>query len=163
MEKIILIIHITFLLLLFYSGNNDLKGYDLSGEDDDGIVQRFKNLDITSIVSPVNAFKLKDLLLRSKYDPEEIDFLISGFTQGFDIGYQGPTDRQDRSKNLPFRIGNERILWNKLMKEVKAKRVAGPFSESDIPFTNYVQLPLGLVPKQGNKARMIFHLSYDFH
>ena len=37
---------------------------------------------------------------------------------------------------------------------------AGPFN--DIPFDNYVQSPIGLVPKAGGKTRLIFHLSYDF-
>ena len=46
------------------------------------------------------------------------------------------------------------------MKEVDAKRVAGPFN--DIPFNNFIQSLVGLVPKAGNKTRMIFHLSYDF-
>ena len=46
------------------------------------------------------------------------------------------------------------------MKEVKEKCVAGPFEE--IPFKNYIQSPMGLVPKAGNKTRLIFHLSYNF-
>ena len=47
------------------------------------------------------------------------------------------------------------------MKEVKLKRVAGPFDE--IPFQNYMQSPIGLVPKAGgDQTRLIFHLSYDF-
>ena len=32
------------------------------------------------------------------------------------------------------------------MKEVELKRVAGPFT--DIPFDNFIQSPIGLVPKQ---------------
>ena len=46
------------------------------------------------------------------------------------------------------------------MKEVKEKRYAGPFKKP--PFQNYVQSPIGLVPKADNKTRLIFHLSYDF-
>ena len=57
-------------------------------------------------------------------------------------------------------VGDKVDLWNKIMKEVEAKRVAGPFDE--IPFENYIQSPVGLVPKAGNKTRMIFHLSYIF-
>ena len=45
------------------------------------------------------------------------------------------------------------------MKEVQAKRYAGPYEQ--IPFDNYIQSPIGLVPKdQGRKTRLIFHLSY---
>ena len=46
------------------------------------------------------------------------------------------------------------------MKEVEAKRVAGLYDK--IPFENYIQSPVGLVPKAGGKTRMIFHLSYNF-
>ena len=46
------------------------------------------------------------------------------------------------------------------MKEVKAGCFAGPFDE--IPFDEYIQSPIGLVPKAGNKTHLIFHLSYDF-
>ena len=41
--------------------------------------------------------------------------------------------------------------------EVKVGRVAGPFAE--IPFENYIQSPIGLVPKSGgDQTRLIFHL-----
>ena len=46
------------------------------------------------------------------------------------------------------------------MKEVALKRFAGPYEE--IPFDQYIQSPVGLVPKAGNKTRLIFHLLYDF-
>ena len=45
------------------------------------------------------------------------------------------------------------------MKEVKLKRVAGPFN--NIPFESYIQSPIGLVPKAKDQTRLIFHLSYD--
>ena len=45
------------------------------------------------------------------------------------------------------------------MKEVKENRYAGPFEK--LPFDNYIQSPIGLVPKDGGqKTRLIFHLSY---
>ena len=44
-------------------------------------------------------------------------------------------------------------------KEVKLGRYAGPYNS--IPFDNYIQLPIGLVPKdRGASTRLIFHLSY---
>ena len=47
------------------------------------------------------------------------------------------------------------------MEEVQVGRVAGPFKH--IPFKEtFIQSPIGLVPKAGNKTRLIFHLSYDF-
>ena len=46
------------------------------------------------------------------------------------------------------------------MKEVSLGRYAGPYTEP--PFKNYIQSPIGLVPKSNNKTRLIFHLSYSF-
>ena len=83
--------------------------------------------------------------------------MLDGFTNGFDIGYRGPLIRQSKSQNIPFTVGNKVILWNKIMKEVKAGGYAGPFEE--IPFENFIQSPVGLVPKKGDKTRLIFHLS----
>ena len=47
------------------------------------------------------------------------------------------------------------------MKEVSLGQVAGPFDS--IPFNNFIQSPIGLVPNSGSdQTRLIFHLSYDF-
>ena len=93
------------------------------------------------------------------YDSVKTEFLIKGFTQGFDLGYRGPEKVKQNSPNLKFTIGNETELWNKVMKEVKELRYAGPFQEP--PFEFYIQSPIGLVPKdKGKKTRLIFHLSY---
>ena len=68
--------------------------------------------------------------------------------------------RRSRSCNIPFSVGNKQELWAKVMSEVEAKKYAGPFEE--IPLENFIQSPISLVPKEGNKTRLIFHLSYDF-
>ena len=119
-------------------------------------------MDLTNTVTPVNVRKLKQLLDEADYDKHEVEFLVDGFTNGFDIGYEGPLDRQDTAKNIPFRdgIGDKFELWEKITKEVKAKRYAGPFDK--VPFEYYLQSPIGLVPKAGSQTRQIFHLSYDF-
>ena len=106
---------------------------------------------------------LERLLKKSNYDVEETRFLLDGFTTGFDIEYQGPWKRQDYSRNIPFLdgVGDKYDLWSKIMKEVEVGRYAGPFLQ--VPFTYFVQSPIGLVPKAGvKKTRLIFHLSYDF-
>ena len=97
----------------------------------------------------------------SKFPREKTDVLVDGFTNGFDIGYRGPMNRQDSAQNIPLgKMGTNQDLWNKLMKEVNANRFAGPFEE--IPYHNFIQSPIGLVPKAGNQTRLIFHLSYNF-
>ena len=118
------------------------------------------NPNLTDIVTPLRVEVLQKLLKDSDYDPHETKFLVDGFTQGFDIGYRRPSERQSLSENIPLTVGTKEDLWGKIMKEIKAGRVAGPFD--DIPFKNFIQSPVGLVPKAGGKTRMIFHLSYEF-
>ena len=111
---------------------------------------QYENLDLESIKTPVNIPAFKKLLEDSKYDRKESEFLINGFTHGFEIGYEGAEEVKITSPNLKFRgIGDNITLWNKVMKEVKEDRYAGPFEK--IPFDNYIQSPIGLVPKDGGK------------
>ena len=119
----------------------------------------FENFDLTNVVSPVNAEALKSLLEESHYPCDKINKLYKGFKEGFNIGYKGDKNVQLESRNLILTIGTKTQLWNKVMKEVQAGRYAGPFKK--IPFKNYIQSPIGLVPKDnGASTRLIFHLSY---
>ena len=121
----------------------------------------YENYNLQDIITPIDCEALTQLLVESNYEKSEIQFLCDGFTNGFDIGYEGLKDHQSEANNLPFTIGNHIILWNKLMKEVKLNRVAGPFTS--VPFENYIQSLIGLVPKDGGQqTRLIFHLSYNF-
>lgn len=101
----------------------------------------FSNYDDNSIVTPVNVDNLKSLLIESKFDKKKTDILVDGFTHGFNIGYDGPKNRQTFSRNHKLRFGNELKLWNKVMKEVKEKRLVGLLKA--IKFDNFVQSPLG--------------------
>ena len=74
-----------------------------------------------TIVTPVNVKKLVDLLRDSSYNEEEIQFLEDGFTNAFDISYEGPEMQQSTSENIPLTVGSKVELWNKVMKEVKLK------------------------------------------
>ena len=124
----------------------------------------FENFNLTDIVTPIKIDRFEELMKASGYEESKIKFLIDGFKNGFDIGYEGPMNRRAVSKNIPIdpKLGGKVTLWNKIMKEVELKRFAGPFK--DIPFDHYMQSPVGLVPKAGtgNKSRLIFHLSYEF-
>ena len=119
----------------------------------------YENFNVTDLVTPVKVDVLETLLKQSNYDQTETEFLVSGFTEGFSLGYHGEPKVRITTPNLKFRIGSPTILWNKVMKEVKAGRYAGPFR--DIPFEHFIQSPIGLVPKDGGKeTRLIFHLFY---
>ena len=120
----------------------------------------YQNYDLENIVTPVKPDVLEQLLVETNYNKRETQFVIQGFREGFDLEYAGLRIRQSTSRNIPFTVGNKIVLWNKLMKEVKCHRVAGPFKR--VPFDNFIQSPIGLVPKAGDKTRLIFHLSYNF-
>ena len=85
---------------------------------------------------------------------------MNGFRHGFPLHYQGERALRRFAPNLKLECGTREDVWNKVMKEVKAKRFAGPFCEP--PFDNFIQSPIGLIPKSGNQGetRLIFHLSY---
>ena len=119
-----------------------------------------ENFDLTNIVTSVNIDVFEHLLREANYDESEVNFITDGFRHGFSLGYQGPMNIKVRAPNLKFQgAGDEVTLWNKVIKEIEAKRYAGPFEE--IPFEFFIQSPIRLVPKDGGKdTRLIFHLSY---
>ena len=114
------------------------------------------------IVTPINVKKLDELLLKSNYPVDRRQFIVQGFNQGFDISYSGSMDRVHESRNIPLKVGSPIEMWNKIMKEVVNRCFAGPYTQDKLPFNKYVQSQIGLVPKAGNKTRLIFHLSFDF-
>ena len=117
-----------------------------------------ENFDLTNIVTPVNIPAYTKLLKQSNFDQNKAVFLIKGFTEGFDLGYEGPYDVKKLSPNLKLTVGNETILWNKIMKEVRLKRFAGPFEDIPEQYRDcYIQSPIGLVPK-GQRVRYTTNL-----
>ena len=118
----------------------------------------FENFNLVDPITPVDVDTLERLLKDSYYSEAETSFLVNGFRYGFELGYTGPKMVKQSAHNLKIRVGNETILWNKVMKEVKLKRFAGPYNT--IPFEYYIQSPIGLVPKGEDDTRLIFHLSY---
>ena len=119
----------------------------------------YENYDLRTVVTPVNVNRLHQLLAESAYDQDEINFLVSGFKNSFDISYRGLIQGvQHLAPNLKITVGSYEILWNKGMKEVKLGHYAGPYKSP--PYKNFIQSPIGLVPKDGTDTRLIFHLSY---
>ena len=122
-------------------------------------VLMFENYDLDSVFTPVDYNELYNILTEVNYDRDKIDYLVTGFKEGFSLHYEGDEKVKIKSNNLRFNVGDEIELWNKVMKEVQSKRYAGPFKE--IPFEFYIQSPIGLVPKDNGQAtHLIFHLSH---
>lgn len=117
-----------------------------------------------TIVTPVIACNLEKLLRDTNYPEKETKFLVDGFTKGFSLGYEGPKVRRTYSKNHKLRAGTPLILWNKIMGEVKVKRMSGPHEQP--PYESFIQSPITLIPKKGSTSvdpiestRLIFDLS----
>ena len=123
-------------------------------------MQEGGNLNLTDITTPINVKALQTCLEESNYDEAKTQFLVDGFSHGFDFGYRRPSSRRDMVDNIPLKLGTKQDLWDKVMAEVKVGRYAGPFESP--PYDTFMQSPIGLVPKAGGKTRLIFHLSYDF-
>ena len=118
------------------------------------------NLDLKNLITPVKADVLEKLLKQSNCDLDKTNYLVDGFKEGFKLHLRGNLKECQRlAPNLKLRVGSKLELWNKVMAEVELGRFAGPFDKP--PFEFFVQLPIGLVPKdKGLKTRFIFHLSF---
>ena len=122
-------------------------------------MQEFSNYNLDDIITPIRVDVLEQLLTEANYDNNETKFIVDGFRNGFPIGYMGVKSRRTTAHNLKLRCGTKADLWNKVMKEVKLGRYAGPFET--IPYQNYIQSPIGLIPKhEPGETWLIFHLSH---
>ena len=110
---------------------------------------RFSNFNLSDIVTPIDADELEKILIQTKYNKEKTEYLVNGFHHGFDIGYSGLAEQCGTSENIPIKIGSKTEMWNKVMKEVKMNRYAGLFEQ--IPFSNFIQSLIGLIPKAGEQ------------
>ena len=69
-------------------------------------MQSCHNYDLENIVTLLNIDRFATLLKEMEYDAEESEFLIDGFTNGFDIGYQGPQEHKSQAENIPLTVGS---------------------------------------------------------
>ena len=105
---------------------------------------------------PVRLQPLIELL--SGYEPSIINTLISGFSFGFPLHYQGKI-KSIESKTLTSALQYPKIVDIKLDKELAANRLASPFSSP--PFNSFCVSPLGLVPKKTpSEFSLIHHSSF---
>jgi len=107
-------------------------------------------------VTPVKADWFENLL--AGYSPALKTLLVDGFRNGFRISYIGELSPFE-SPDLQSALQNPEIVSAKLMKEIEAGRVVGPFKAA--PFPNFRTSPIGILPKNAsNEFRLIHHLSY---
>jgi len=94
--------------------------------------------------TPINIPKLASYLHDLHLHQALIHYLLSGFSEGFKIGYTGPRVPQE-FPNLPFAKDNPSLIDRNMLKEVSLGHPAGPFLFS--PFANFQVYPIGAIPK----------------
>ena len=75
------------------------------------VVENFCCHNLNDIVTPINTKELQHLLQETNYNEDKTQLLIRGFTEGFDLGYQGPTRIRHLSDNIPLKIGTHFDVW----------------------------------------------------
>ena len=106
--------------------------------------------------TPINLNTLEKEL--KFYEPQKALTILNGFSFGFPLYYTGPRHPRD-AHNLKSVRDRPEVVRQKIMKEVEAGWVAGPFDTRPLPALRVS--PLGLVPKkEPGEYRLIHHLSY---
>ncbi len=107
--------------------------------------------------SPINVQALANKL-KLYPDRNAAKILLDGFTFGFRLAYKGERSQRDSDNLKSISNLHDRAL-EKLEKEIKLGRMAGPFGSR--PLSRLIVSPIGLVPKsQPGKYRLIQHLSF---
>ena len=110
---------------------------------------------IELVSSPVNVAHLARCLIAHP-DRSLVNFLLNGFSFGFDLGYRGPILPGTR-KNLLSARSHPAEVTKALMKEVSRGHTVGPFRVSPYPVLHVS--PLGAVAKKDGSFRIILDLS----
>ena len=109
----------------------------------------------TNIISPVNVDVLEQCLTNHP-DRNLVNFIIHGFTFGFDILYSGSLS-QTSPNNLLSARSHQNNVSAAIAKEVSRGHTSGPFLCQPFPVLHCS--PLGAVPKKDNTYRIILDLS----
>ena len=108
--------------------------------------------------TPIKISKLEFYL--DGYPPASKRYLLDGFLRVFSLDYVGYHETSF-CNNLLSAIQNPSAVNEKLSKELKLGRIAGPFSEK--PFSSLRLSPLGLIPKKApGEFHLIHHLSFPY-
>jgi len=101
-------------------------------------------------------------LLTEHPNQEEVQEVLNFIKEGARIHFEPSPDSQIPIYNSDINLTSARDdpeTINQFIKdELALNRIAGPFSSP--PFPQYQVSPLGVVPKEGGKSRVIFHLSF---
>ena len=94
--------------------------------------------------------------LASHPDRNLVDFVLQGFTFGFDIGFRG-LGVPSRPNNLRSARNNSQAVTDAICKEITRGHTAGPFQAA--PLDGLHCSPLGSAPKKDGSVRLVLDLS----
>lgn len=115
---------------------------------------------VANLPTPINVTRLKERLLG--YDTAKKDFLITGFSEGFKIMYNGPRNISRIETNHYSALCRPAEMDEIISEELQAGQIFGPFET--VPLDFFVSSPIALVPKQDGSWRFIHNLSFpDFN
>ena len=120
-------------------------------------------IEYLSKLSPTTPIDLSQLALYLHDHPDSasVDAVLTGLSQGFKIGFQGPRVSKEYP-NLISARQNPHIVSTNVLKELQLGHTAGPFVSP--PFPNFQVYLIGVVPKKhSTEWRTIFHLSFPKH
>ena len=107
--------------------------------------------------TPINISNMRQLL--ANYNDE--DYIISGFSNGFNLDFQGPESPLNSRNSISTAQFPEQVT-QKIADEKEMGRIAGPFEK--IPFHDFKASPLAIrQKKQTNKFRLLHNLSYPYN
>lgn len=113
---------------------------------------------IAAINTPLKAIAWERALL-SHPDAAFRDYVMSGITQGFRIGFNHRQPLRSSSNNMRSALDNPHVVQQYLEKECSLGHIVGPLPLHAIPSTHIS--PFGVIPKsnQPGKWRLIVNLS----
>ena len=110
------------------------------------------------ITNPVSFQNLQFYLTKINYDKHLSQYLVSGFRDGFRLDHESDVFNIIAENNKSIHIHHDEVK-SKIQAELKARRIAGPFSEP--PFNPFQTSPLNICEKKtpGNfDSSKIFHI-----
>ena len=116
------------------------------------------NSDARPLPTPTNVDILRKYL--HGYDPTARQFLLDGFSHGFDMGDNAAIINSAPENSSSINLSHEQVRA-KIVKEDNAGRMAVPFTEQ--PFEPFHISPIGLRPqKVPGQYRLIHDLSFPY-
>ena len=131
--------------------------HDCQEGSDGGMPQATQIAKTSRLDTPVNI----RLLAKLTRGFQHANWLINGFQQGFKFHFTG---KEEAISSLNSKEANlhAKAVDKKMTGELKAKRIAGPFSEP--PFINFKCSPLSVREKsEPGKVRLLHNLSYPYN